>query len=138
MKTPGEFMEILTTYDLTRSFRATAEICGVSHNTVRAFIKARDEGRTHEALERKSTKTEPFREQIDAWVKASRGKIRGDVVHERIVALGIHRFGTHHALCIGEGEGEETLQGRVGTAPPAVDPRTGVVASIRFRGWPDH
>lgn len=88
MKSPGEFMEILATYDLTKSFRATAEICGVSHNTVRSFISARDEGRINEAVQRKATKTEPFMEQIEAWVKASQGKIRGDVVHERIVALG--------------------------------------------------
>lgn len=88
MKTPGEFMEILTTYDLTKSFRATAEICGVSHNTVRAFITARDEGRINESTERKSTKTGPYMDQIQEWVKASKGKIRGDIVHERIVALG--------------------------------------------------
>lgn len=88
MKSPGEFMEILATYDLTKSFRATAEICGVSHNTVRSFINARDEGRLNEATVRKSTKTAPFMEQIEAWVKASRGKIRGDVIHERLVALG--------------------------------------------------
>ncbi|WP_255557065.1 IS21 family transposase [Paeniglutamicibacter sp. Y32M11] len=88
MKSPGEFMEILATYDLTKSYRATAEICGVSHNTVRAFIKARDEGRSNEAAHRTSTKAEPFMEQIEAWVDASRGKIRGDITHERLVALG--------------------------------------------------
>ena len=88
MKSPGEFMEILATYDLTKSYRATAEICGVSHNTVRSFIKARDEGRINEATRRTSTKAEPFMGQIEAWVKASKGKIRGDIAHERLVALG--------------------------------------------------
>ncbi|RAX45337.1 IS21 family transposase, partial [Arthrobacter sp. AQ5-05] len=56
-------MEILATYDLTKSFRATAEICGVSHNTVRAFIKDRDEGRQPGRDRRTSTKAEPFTEQ---------------------------------------------------------------------------
>lgn len=88
MKSPGEFMEILATYDLTKSYRATAEICGVSHNTVRSFITARDEGRINEATARKNTKAEPFMEYLEAWVKASNGKIRGDIVHQRIVALG--------------------------------------------------
>ena len=56
MKSPGEFMEILATYDLTKSYRATAEICGVSHNTVRSFIKARDEGRINEAIRRSAAR----------------------------------------------------------------------------------
>ncbi|RAX45721.1 IS21 family transposase [Arthrobacter sp. AQ5-05] len=81
-------MEILATYDLTKSYRATAEICGVSHNTVRAFIKDRDEGREPGQTRRTSTKAEPFIEQIEAWVKTSQGKIRGDIVHERLVPLG--------------------------------------------------
>ncbi|RAX45724.1 IS21 family transposase, partial [Arthrobacter sp. AQ5-05] len=67
---------------------ATAEICGVSHNTVRAFIKDRDEGRQPGRDRRTSTKAEPFTEQIEAWVKTSQGKIRGDIVHERLVNLG--------------------------------------------------
>ena len=37
-------MEILAAYDLTRSYRDAAKICGVSHNTVRSYVKARQEG----------------------------------------------------------------------------------------------
>jgi hypothetical protein len=31
--------------------------------------------------------TDPFLPQMAAWVEQSRGKIRGDVVHEKLVAL---------------------------------------------------
>ena len=37
-------MEILAAYDLTRSYRDAAKICGVSPNTVRPNVKARPEG----------------------------------------------------------------------------------------------
>jgi transposase len=81
-------MEILATYDLTRSYRATAQVCGVSHNTVRAYVKARDEGRGAPAPRRVGRKTDPFEEQIRSWVKQSRGIIRADVVHGRLLPLG--------------------------------------------------
>ncbi|MCG2624598.1 hypothetical protein LVY72_22155 [Arthrobacter sp. I2-34] len=38
-------MEILATYGLALSYLATAEVCGVSHHTIRAQVKASDEGR---------------------------------------------------------------------------------------------
>ncbi|MDO5745781.1 MAG: IS21 family transposase, partial [Micrococcaceae bacterium] len=60
----------------------------VSHNTVRSFIKDRDAGREPGQSKRIATKAGPFMEQIEAWVKTSRGKIRGDVAHKRLVALG--------------------------------------------------
>lgn len=37
-------MEILAAFDLTQSYRGVAEVCGVSHNTVRSYVKAREEG----------------------------------------------------------------------------------------------
>src|SRR5699024_9354673 len=88
MKSPGEFMEIIAAYDLTQSYRAAADMCGVSHNTVRAYVQARDAGGTAPARMRRGRKIDPFAEQIYVWVTSSRGKIRGDVVHEKLLALG--------------------------------------------------
>src|SRR5690625_4011741 len=88
MKSPGEFMEILAAYDLTQSYRAAADMCGVSHNTVRSYVRARDEGQTAPGRVRRGRKADAFAEQIDVWVKTSHGKIRGDVVHEKLLALG--------------------------------------------------
>ncbi|MCG2622701.1 IS21 family transposase [Arthrobacter sp. I2-34] len=81
-------MEILAAYDLTRSYRAAAAVCGVSHNTVRAYVQAREEGRPAPAAARRGRKTDPYLDHMVRWVKDSRGRIRGDVVHEKLVALG--------------------------------------------------
>ncbi len=37
-------MEILEAYDLTSSFRSTAALCGVDHQTVRRYVAARAAG----------------------------------------------------------------------------------------------
>ncbi|GAB3258368.1 hypothetical protein GCM10027562_20920 [Arthrobacter pigmenti] len=81
-------MEILAAYDLTRSYRDTAEMCGVSHNTVKAYVQAREAGGEEPAVVRRGRKTDLYLEQMRSWVEASRGKIRGDVVHEKLLALG--------------------------------------------------
>lgn len=81
-------MEILAAYDLTRSYRDAAEMCGVSHNTVRAYVKAREQGQQAPVSAKRGRKTDLYLEQIRTWVTQSRGKIRGDVVHEKLVALG--------------------------------------------------
>ncbi len=45
MKHAEEIMDVLRYYDLTRSFRAAAELAGCSPNTVAHYVTARDEGR---------------------------------------------------------------------------------------------
>lgn len=60
MKSPGEFMEILAAYDLTRSFRDAARITGVSHNTVRSYVKARDAGAQAPIARGRGRITDPF------------------------------------------------------------------------------
>lgn len=81
-------MEILAAYDLTRSYRDAAKICGVSHNTVRSYVKARQDGAQAPVARQRGRMTDPFLPQMASWVEQSRGKIRGDVVHEKLRALG--------------------------------------------------
>lgn len=81
-------MEILAAYDLTRSYRDAAKICGVSHNTVRSYVKARQDGAQAPVARQRGRMTDPFLPQMASWVEQSRGKIRGDVVHEKLQALG--------------------------------------------------
>ncbi len=81
-------MEILAAYDLTKSFRNAAAVCGVSHNTVRTYVRARDEGAQAPVARRRGRITDPFLPSMESWVKQSRGKIRGDVVHDKLVAIG--------------------------------------------------
>lgn len=88
MKSDGEIMEILAAFDLTGSFKAAAELCGCSHHTVAAHVAARDAGRPVGAPARQPQVTDPFLDKIEEWVESSRGKIRADVVHEKLMGLG--------------------------------------------------
>lgn len=81
-------MEILAAYDLTRSFRDAARITGVSHNTVRSYVKARDAGAQAPIARARGRITDPFLPAMKSLVEQSRGKIRGDVVHGKLVDLG--------------------------------------------------
>lgn len=88
MKFDGEIMEILAAYDLTGSLRATAELTGCSHHTVARHVAARDAGRPIAEPAYRGRVTDPFLPKIEEWVEASRGKIRADKAHDKLVALG--------------------------------------------------
>lgn len=81
-------MQILEAYDLTGSFRAAAALAGVSHHTVAHYVVRRDGGRTPERTARRERLTDPHLEKIEEWVERSKGKIRADVAHRRLGALG--------------------------------------------------
>ncbi|WP_426004493.1 IS21 family transposase [Paenarthrobacter sp. NyZ202] len=88
MKHDGEIMEILAAYDLTGSLRATAELTGCSHHTVARHIAARDAGRPIGEPAARDRVTDPFLPKIEEWVEASKGRIRADKAHEKLLALG--------------------------------------------------
>ncbi len=81
-------MEILAAYDLTGSLRATAELTGCSHHTVARHVAARDAGRPIAEPAARPRATDAFLPKIEEWVEASKGRIRADVAHEKLLALG--------------------------------------------------
>lgn len=83
-------MEILEAYDLTGSLRATAELTGCSHHTVARHVAARDSGRPIAEPAYRGRVTDPFLPKIEEWMEASRGKIRADKAHDKLLALGYH------------------------------------------------
>ncbi|MDZ7679047.1 MAG: IS21 family transposase [Acidimicrobiales bacterium] len=90
MKSYEEVMEILEAFDLTRSFRDAAELVGCSHHTVAEWVAKRDSGGLPvpgEAIERPKL-IDPFLGKVEEWVERSEGKIRADVVFDRLVAVG--------------------------------------------------
>lgn len=81
-------MNILDAYDLTRSFRDAGELAGCSHHTVKAYVVKRDAaGRLDQAAPRPQL-IDPFLAKVEELVDRSKGKVRGDVVHEKLTALG--------------------------------------------------
>ena len=89
MKSREEIMEILEAFDLTGSFRDAGELAGCSHHTVAAYVAKRDEGRLPgEGPARRERIIDPFLPKIEEWVERSQGKVRADVCHEKLQALG--------------------------------------------------
>jgi hypothetical protein len=82
-------MEILEACDLTGSCRGAAELAGCSHHTVAHYVAAREEGRlTPGRAQPRPMLIDAFLPKVEEWVDRSRGKIRADVVHDRVRALG--------------------------------------------------
>ena len=89
MKHAEEIMDVLRYYDLTRSFRAAAELAGCSPNTVAHYVTARDEGRlTPGAAAPRPSLIDEFLPKLEELVDKSEGKIRADVAHDKIAAMG--------------------------------------------------
>jgi len=82
-------MEVLEAYDLTGSFRAAAQLCGVDHHSVARVVAARALGvEMPDEPVLRSTVAEAFVDKITEWIDRSSGRIRADVVHDKLVAMG--------------------------------------------------
>ena len=81
-------MEILEAYDLTGSFRDAGELAGCSHHTVAAHVAARDAGRGSDRSAVRWQLIDAYLVKVEEWVEKTRGKIRADKAHERLLALG--------------------------------------------------
>ncbi|MBC7442516.1 MAG: IS21 family transposase [Ramlibacter sp.] len=88
MKFDGDIMEILAAYDLTGLLRATAELTGCSHHTVARHVAARDAGKPIAEPAYRGRVTDEFLPKIEEWIESSKGKIRGDIAHTKLGALG--------------------------------------------------
>ena len=87
MKSDEEIMEILEAFDLTRSFRDAGELANCSPNTVAHWVALRDAG-TIEVPVRRDQLIDPYLTKVEEWVEESKGKVRADVAHDKLVALG--------------------------------------------------
>ena len=71
---------------------------------------------------------DPHLAKVEEWVERSNGKIRADVVADKLAAVGFDGFGAHGAPGGGGGEGE--LSGRAAAGVSAVDPGAGDVGAV--------
>jgi hypothetical protein len=83
-------MEILEAFDLVGTLRGAAVLAGCDHKTVATFVRLRDEaaGAMPGQRERARPAVDPFAGKIVEWVERSRGRIRADRAHERLVVMG--------------------------------------------------
>ncbi len=85
-----KIMEVLEAYDLTQSLRSAAMLCGVDHHTVARYVAARDAGLdpSRLAAPERGSICDPFAPKILQWISDSQGRIRADVAHRKLEALG--------------------------------------------------
>ena len=81
-------MEILEAFDLTRCAWSAAELAGCDAKTVARYVRVRDRGGDPFAAARRARLIDPFLDKVEELVEASQGRVRADVVHERLVAMG--------------------------------------------------
>ena len=85
-------MEVLEAYDLTKSYRAAGQLTGVDHHTVARVVAARAVGvqLADDEPALRSKVAEAFADKIIEWISRSSGRVRADVVHEKLLAMGYH------------------------------------------------
>ena len=81
-------MEILEAFDLTRSLRDAAELAGCSHHTVHRYVAAREAGELSDRSVARPQLIDEFRPKLEEWIERSAGKLRADVAHDKLLALG--------------------------------------------------
>lgn len=88
MYSKEKILEILEAYDLTKSFRSAAALTGCDHHTVARYVAARAAGLDPSTGGDRPSVSEPFVDKIHEWVDRSDGRIRADVVHDKLTAMG--------------------------------------------------
>ena len=87
-KSDREIMEILEAFDLTRCAHSAADLAACDPKTVARYVDRRDRGHDPAARVRRPMKIDPYRPKIEELVERSAGRVRADIVHERLAALG--------------------------------------------------
>ena len=87
-KTHVEIMEILEAFDLTRSPWSAAQLAGCDAKTVAHFVALRDAGFDPLRRLRRARVVDPYLDKIEELVDRSNGKVRADVVYDRLRATG--------------------------------------------------
>jgi transposase len=87
-KSDREIMEILEAFDLTRCAWSAAQLVGCDPKTVAAYVARRDAGADPFSRLRRPRLIDPFLVKVEELVDHSQAKIRADVVHQRLVAMG--------------------------------------------------
>jgi len=84
-------MEILESYDLTRCVYSAAQLVGCDPKTVKRYVARRDAGGGDPLVRAAGPRpklVDAFMSKVEELVDTSRGRIRADKVHERLVAMG--------------------------------------------------
>jgi hypothetical protein len=87
-KDDREIMNILEAFDLTGCAHSAAGLAGCDPKTVRHWVDRRDRGLPLGGPAGRERLIDPFLDKVEEWVDRSKGRVRADVVHERLLAVG--------------------------------------------------
>jgi transposase len=87
-KSGREIMEILEAFDLTGCAHSAAQLAGTDRKTVTRYVALRDAGADPAGRERRSRSIDALLGKVEELVDRSSGKIRADVVHRKLTAMG--------------------------------------------------
>ena len=88
MKKAEGIVEILEAFDLAGSYRAAAELAGCSHHTIARYVRLRASGRVMTERAVRDRLIDGYLAKVEEWVERSHGKVRADVAHDKLLALG--------------------------------------------------
>ena len=88
MKHAGDVVEILEAFDVTGSFREAARLTGCSPMTVARYVHLRERGQVTSDPVHRDQLLDAFLPKLEEWVERSHGRVRADVAHEKLLALG--------------------------------------------------
>jgi len=88
LKSAEEIMKILDAYDLTGSLRDAGELAGCSHHTVKHYVDRRAAGGELDKAAARPQLIDEYLPKVEEWVERSKGKVRADKAHEKLVAMG--------------------------------------------------
>jgi len=117
-KSGREIMEIFEAFDLTGTAWSAAQLTGCDAKTVTRYVAVRDAGGDPLVRAVRPRLIDGFMPKIEELVDRSKGKIRADVAHRKITAMG-YRGSERPAPAGGRG-GEGRLAGRAAAPLPAV------------------
>jgi hypothetical protein len=120
---------------LTQSFRDAAELTGCSHHTVARYVRARDAAQLQTTPVQRSQLIDPFRSYVEGWVDESHGRVRADVVQDKLEALGLGYAGSERTIRRAVAEAKVALSGWPSAAVSAVATGAGVVVPPKPSSW---
>ena len=87
-KSGREIMEILEAYDLTGCAHSAAQLAGTDRKTVLRYVALREAGADPVVRQRRARSADEFAGKVEELVDRSCGKVRADVVHRKLIAMG--------------------------------------------------
>ena len=118
MKSAEEIMEILEAFDLTRSYRDTAELAGCDHHTVARYVAAREAGTLTADPVTRAMVVDPYRAKLEEWVGAQPRQAPRRRRPRQTRRARLPGVGAHHPP--GSGQRQVGLAGRQPAGLPAL------------------